>query len=240
MLRSEPNAICCIWKPCINKITLTNESNFKVKYEAYPYKGGAVGKIDAAIGAGGFEGKTALEIIQAENLKPEVGVIPKNDVRYVTVNRGQKIAIRYMYLDLHDDYTEEVRNFGVLDLVKFVQPPQEDIDEILTKKEEAKRKVEEEIKRREREEKERKEREEKKEKERKEREKKKEKERKEREEREEKERKERERKCSSVTQHMCSPSDTPKKLCPHCNHWYCNYHYHVNNNPIGRGGHVCN
>ena len=207
MLRSEPNAICCIWKPCINKITLTNESNFKVKYEAYPYKGGAVGKIDAAIGAGGFEGKTALEIIQAENLKPEVGVIPKNDVRHVTVNRGQKIAVRYMYLDLHDDYTEEVRNFGVLDLVKFVQPPQEDIDEILTKKEEAKRKVEEEIKRRER---------------------------------EEKERKERERKCSSVTQHMCSPSDTPKKLCPHCNHWYCNYHYHVNNNPIGRGGHVCN
>jgi hypothetical protein len=218
MLRSEPNAKCCIWKPCINKITLTNESNFKVKYEAYPYKGGAVGKIDAAIGAGGFEGKTALEIIQAENLKPEVGVIPKNDVRHVTVNRGQKIAVRYMYLDLHDDYTEEVRNFGVLDLVKFVQPPQEDIDEILTKKEEAKRKVEEEIKRREREENERKE----------------------REEREENERKERERKCSSVTQHMCSPSDTPKKLCPHCNHWYCNYHYHVNNNPIGRGGHVCN
>jgi hypothetical protein len=218
MLRSEPNAKCCIWKPCINKITLTNESNFKVKYEAYPYKGGAVGKIDAAIGAGGFEGKTALEIIQAENLKPEVGVIPKNDVRHVTVNRGQKIAVRYMYLDLHDDYTEEVRNFGVLDLVKFVQPPQEDIDEILTKKEEAKRKVEEEIKRREREEKERKE----------------------REEREENERKERERKCSSVTQHMCSPSDTPKKLCPHCNHWYCNYHYHVNNNPVGRGGHVCN
>ena len=218
MLRSEPNAICCIWKPCINKITLTNESNFKVKYEAYPYKGSSVGKIDAAIGAGGFEGKTALEIIQAENLKPEVGVIPKNDVRHVTVNRGQKIALRYMYLDLHDDYTEEVRNFGVLDLVKFVQPPQEDIDEILTKKEEAleearrkeaeeQRKVEEERKRRER---------------------------------EEKERKERERKCSSVTQHMCSPSDTPKKLCPHCNHWYCIYHYHVNNNPIGRGGHVCN
>ena len=229
MLRSEPNAICCIWKPCINKITLTNESNFKVKYEAYPYKGGAVGKIDAAIGAGGFEGKTALEIIQAENLKPEVGVIPKNDVRHVTVNRGQKIAVRYMYLDLHDDYTEEVRNFGVLDLVKFVQPPQEDIDEILTKKEEAleearrkeaeeQRKVEEERKKREREEKERKE----------------------KEEREERERIERERKCSSVTQHMCSPSDTPKKLCPHCNHWYCNYHYHVNNNPIGRGGHMCN
>lgn len=229
MLRSEPNAICCIWKPCINKITLTNESNFKVKYEAYPYKGSAVGKIDAAIGAGGFEGKTALEIIQAEKLKPEVGVIPKNDVRHVTVNRGQKIAIRYMYIDLHDDYTEEVRNFGVLDLVKFVQPPQEDIDEILTKKKEAKRKVEEEIKRRGREERERIEREEKKEKKRKE-----------REEREERERKAIERKCSSVTQHMCSPSDTPKKLCIHCNHWYCYYHYRVNNNPIGRGGHVCN
>lgn len=195
MLRSEPNAKCCIWKSCLNKITLTNESNFKVKYEAYPYKGGAIGKIDAAVGAGGFEGKTALEIIQAENLKPEVGVIPKNDVRHVTVNKGQKIAIRYMYLDLHDDYTEEVRNFGVLDLVKFVQPSTEDIEEIKKNIEELKRK--------------------------------------------ETEREVTEHRCSSLTQHMCSPSDTPRKLCPHCDHWYCNYHYHVNNNPFGRGGHQC-
>lgn len=221
MLKSEPNAKCCIWRPCLNKITLTNESNFKVKYEAYPYKGSAVGKIDAAVGAGGFEGKTALEIIQAENLKPEVGVISKNDVRHVTVNKGQKIAIRYMYLDLHDDYTEEVRNFGVLDLVKFVQPPKEDIDEILKKKKEALRKAEEEIKKIE----EAKQRE------------------RVRKAEEEAKRKAIEienikRKCSTMAIGTCSASDTPKRQCPHCNDWYCNYHYHVNNGIVG-GGHKC-
>ena len=221
MLKSEPNAKCCIWKPFLSKITLKNESNFKVKYEAYPYKGGAIGKIDAAIGAGGFEGKAALDIIQAENIKPEVGIIPRNDSRHVTVSGSQKVAIRYMYLDLHDDYTEEVRNFGVLDLVKFVQPPQEDIDEILRIKKEMiveRSKLRVEAKRKE------------------------EREKKEREAKEEQEKKEREafeHRCSSVAQFMCTPSDMPKKLCPYCKHWYCNYHYKVNNGPVG-GGHVCN
>lgn len=243
MLKSEPNAKCCLWKPFLSKITLKNESNFKVKYEAYPYKGGAIGKIDAAIGAGGFEGKAALDIIQAENIKPEVGIIPKNDSRYVTVSGSQKVAIRYMYLDLHDDYTEEVRNFGVLDLVKFVQPPQEDIDEILRIKKEMiveRSKLRVEAKRKE--EREKKEREAKEKREKKEREAKEEREKKEREEKEEQEKKEREafeHRCSSVAQFMCTPNDMPKKLCPYCNHWYCNYHYKVNNGPVG-GGHVCN
>ena len=221
MLKSEPNAKCCLWKPFLSKITLKNESNFKVKYEAYPYKGGAIGKIDAAIGAGGFEGKAALDIIQAENIKPEVGIIPRNDSRYVTVSGSQKVAIRYMYLDLNDDYTEEVRNFGVLDLVKFVQPPQEDIEEILRIKKEMiveRSKLRVEAKRKE------------------------EREKKEREAKEEREKKEREafeHRCSSVAQFMCTPSDMPKKMCPYCKHWYCNYHYKVNNGPVG-GGHVCN
>lgn len=210
MLKSEPNAKCCLWKPFLSKITLKNESNFKVKYEAYPYKGGAIGKIDAAIGAGGFEGKAALDIIQAENIKPEVGIIPRNDSRHVTVSGSQKVAIRYMYLDLHDDYTEEVRNFGVLDLVKFVQPSQEDIDEILRIKKEMIVKIDRvqvEAKRKE--------------------------------EQEKKEREAFEHRCSSVAQFMCTPSDMPKKLCPYCKHWYCNYHYKVNHGPVG-GGHVCN
>ena len=221
MLKSEPNAKCCLWKPFLSKITLKNESNFKVKYEAYPYKGGAIGKIDAAIGAGGFEGKAALDIIQAENIKPEVGIIPRNDSRHVTVSGSQKVAIRYMYLDLHDDYTEEVRNFGVLDLVKFVQPSQEDIDEILRIKKEMiveRSKLRVEAKRKE------------------------EREKKEREAKEEREKKEREafeHRCSSVAQFMCTPSDMPKKMCPYCKHWYCNYHYKVNHGPVG-GGHVCN
>jgi len=46
------------------------------------------------------------------------------------------------------------------------------------------------------------------------------------------------RKCSTNTPHMCSASDTPKRQCPHCDDWYCNYHYRVNNSIFG-GGHVC-
>jgi hypothetical protein len=256
MLKSEPNAKCCLWKPFLNKINLKNESNFKVKYEAYPYKGSAIGKIDAAIGAGGLEGKAALDIIQAENIKPEVGIIPKNDSRYVTVSSSQKVAIRYMYLDLHDDYTEEVRNFGVLDLVKFVQPPQEDIDEILRTKredlEEAMRKAEEERVKIEREQAEQKERIRKAEEEAK---RKAEEERvkieKEQAEQKERARKAEEeakrkaieienikRKCSTMSVGTCSASDTPKRQCLHCGDWYCNYHYPVNNKVWG-GGHVC-
>jgi hypothetical protein len=256
MLKSEPNAKCCLWKPFLSKITLRNESNFKVKYEAYPYKGSAIGKIDAAIGAGGLEGKAALDIIQAENIKPEVSIIAKNDSRYVTVSGSQKVAIRYMYLDLHDDYTEEVRNFGVLDLVKFVQPPQEDIDEILRTKrealEEAMRKAAEEKAKIEREQAEQEERIRKAEEEAK----RKADEEKAKIEKEQADQKERarkaeeeakrkaieieniKRKCSTKAIGTCSASDTPKRQCPHCHDWYCNYHYRVNNNAFG-GGHVC-
>ena len=48
-----------------------------------------------------------------------------------------------------------------------------------------------------------------------------------------------ERKCSSLSQYMCSAVDTPKKQCPYCGEWYCNYHYDVNNNRFSTGGHVC-
>jgi hypothetical protein len=47
-----------------------------------------------------------------------------------------------------------------------------------------------------------------------------------------------ERKCSTGYPKMCSADDTPKRQCPYCGDWYCNYHYRVNNSIIG-GGHNC-
>ena len=63
--------------------------------------------------------------------------------------------------------------------------------------------------------------------------------------REEEERKRREeeatrRMCSSKFGHMCSAPDIPKKQCWKCHDWYCNYHFERNNNPFGKGGHICN
>jgi len=235
MISSIPNFFCCITKPCRNKVIMKNESNYAIKYEAYIYRGASIGKIDTAIGAGGFNGKTALEIIQSEGLKPESGRIAKNATVHVTCGYGGKIAIRYYMIGLHTDYTDELRNFQVLDVVKFIQPYPEEIEIIINKN-----KKEQEEKERLREEK---------------------KERleysrrvyaelmdaktsaAEREaEREAKERKEAEdirRKCSSLSKFMCSAADTPKKRCPYCGEWYCNYHYDVNNNRVGTGGHVC-
>ena len=257
MISSIPNFFCCITKPCRNKVIMKNESNYAIKYEAYIYRGASIGKIDTAIGAGGFNGKTALEIIQGEGLKPESGRIAKNATVHVTCGYGGKIAIRYYMIGLHTDYTDELRNFQVLDVVKFIQPYPEEIEIIINKNKE------------EQEEKERKRKEEQEEKERKRKEEQEEKERlreekkeqleysrrvyaervkqetsaAEREaEREAKERKEAEdirRKCSSLSKFMCSAADTPKKRCPYCGEWYCNYHYDVNNNRVGTGGHVC-
>lgn len=221
MLSSIPNFFCCITKPFRNKVTLKNESDFKVKYEAYIYKGSSIGKIDAALGGGGFEGKTALEIIQAEALKKEVGYVPSNGTRYVTCGYGGKIAIRYMFEDLHHDYTDELRNFEVLDIVQFLQPSTKDVERIHKVDEEEEknaRRIEEE--------------------------------RKVEEERTahkiEEERKVRQieenrrRLCSSKFGHMCSAPDTPKQQCWKCHDWYCNYHAIPNNNPFGKGGHICN
>ena len=139
MLSSIPNYFCCLTKPCRNKVMLKNESNFTVKYEAYIYKGASVGKIDTAIGAGIFEGRTALEIIQAECLNPEEGRISAGGTAYVTCGYGGKIAIRYFFEDLHASYTDELRNFHVLDLVRFLQPSEKEIEKILERKKELER-----------------------------------------------------------------------------------------------------
>jgi hypothetical protein len=183
VLSSIPNFFCCITKPFRNKVTLKNESEFKVKYEVYIYKGSSVGK-------------TALEIIQAEALKKEVGYIPVNGTRYATCGYGGKIAVRYMFEDLHHDYTDELRNFEVLDIVQFLQPSTKEIEMIRQdeEKERMTQRIEE----------------------------------------------AKQRMCSSKYGHMCSASDIPKQQCWKCRDWYCNYHARPNNNPFGKGGHICN
>ena len=47
------------------------------------------------------------------------------------------------------------------------------------------------------------------------------------------------RMCSSKFGHMCSAPDTPKQQCWKCHDWYCNHHFERNNNPFGKGGHIC-
>tara|TARA_R110000772_G_scaffold47588_1_gene108708 strand:- start:237 stop:1019 length:783 start_codon:yes stop_codon:yes gene_type:complete len=44
--------------------------------------------------------------------------------------------------------------------------------------------------------------------------------------------------CGSLSKHMCS-SGNKRKQCPHCKYWYCDWHFKVNNNTFGRGGHMC-
>ena len=224
MISSIPNFFCCITKHCRNKVMLKNESNYVVKYEAYIYRGASVGKIDTAIGAGGFNGKTALEIIQSEGLKPEVGRIAKKSTVHVTCGYGGKIAIRYYMIGLHTDYTDEFRNFQVLDVVNFTQPDQDEKAEAGDwRQEERERKAREEERKRKAEEEEAKRTAEEEEAKRK----------------EEEVKRNIKRKCSTTVPRMCSASDTPKRQCPYCGDWYCNYHHHVNNGLTG-GGHYCN
>ena len=220
MISSIPNFFCCITKACRNKVIMKNESNYAIKYEAYIYRGASIGKIDTAIGAGGFNGKTALEIIQSEGLKPEVGRIAKKSTVHVTCGYGGKIAIRYYMIGLHTDYTDEFRNFQVLDVVNFTQPDQDEKKEVGDWQQgERERKAEEEERKRKAEEEEAKRK------------------------AEEEEAKRIEinikRKCSTNAVGMCSASDTPKRQCPRCHDWYCNNHYHINKSMTG-GGHYCN
>jgi len=37
---------------------------------------------------------------------------------------------------------------------------------------------------------------------------------------------------------MCS-SGNKRKQCPDCKYWYCDWHFKINNNAFGRGGHMC-
>ena len=221
MLRSDPNVRCCLFPG--NKVTLKNESKFTIHYEITVLKGAKIQRCKFGISApsgNGISGEADIE--DAERLPPERGELYPDKPKFVTISGGTIFSVRYKYEGLHSDWSPETRNFSIYDDLVFEQPPIEDVRRIGV--EEKRREKEEEEKRRRKEEEERRKIEED------------EKRRK----WEEEERKATRRMCSSKFGHMCSAPDTPKKQCPYCGDWYCNHHAYPNNNPFGKGGHICN
>ena len=239
MLRSEPNVRCCLCPG--NKVTLKNESKFKIYYEVMVLKGAKINHLKLGVsGPGGNGINGEADINDAERLPPEHGELHPQKTKFVTISGGKIFTVKYKYEGLHSDWSPETRNFSVYDDLVFEQPPIEDIEKIhKVDEEEKRRKIEEEEKRRQREEEEdkRRHREEEEDK----RKKREEEERKRREEEEKRKFEEATRRmCSSKFGHMCSAPDTPKQQCWRCHDWYCNYHANPNNNPFGKGGHICN
>jgi len=243
MLRSDPNVRCCLFPG--NKVTLKNESKFTIHYEITVLKGAKIQRCKFGISApsgNGISGEADIE--DADRLPPEHGELYPHKPKFVTISGGTIFSVRYKYEGLHSDWSPETRNFSVYDDLVFEQPPIEDVHRIGV--EEKRRKKEEEEMRRRNEEEERRnmEEDEKRRKKEEEEQRKREDEEKKRK-REEEERKRRDeeaarRMCSSKFGHMCSASDTPKHQCWKCHDWYCNYHFERNNNPFGKGGHICN
>ena len=213
MLRSEPNVRCCLCPG--NKVTLKNESNFRVCYEIVVLKGAKVNHLKVGVsGPGGNGINGEADIKDAERLPPERGELYPHKPVFVTISGGKIFTVRYKYVGLHTDWAPETRNFSVLDDLVFEQPLVEEIDHIHKVDEEEKRKKEEdEVRLRKEKEAEKRKR--------------------------EAEEKAVQRMCSSTFKHMCSAPDTPKRQCPRCGDWYCNHHFKPNNNPFGTGGHVC-
>ena len=213
MLRSEPNANKS-YNPfkSTNKLTIINESEFSVKYEAHIYEGKSLVEMENDISAAGFSARNKVNFSKAEPLYAERGIVPHNSTNYVTVGSSKKVKIRYFYIGLHDDYTDEQRNFTAYDILKFTQPTQLEINTILLKKEESRKLAEEsrllEEKARVLEEKAR-------------------------------VLENKNKTCASLMKHMCSPDDYPKTKCPRCKHWFCNWHIEINNNILGKSGHLC-
>lgn len=232
MLRSDPNVRCCLFPG--NKVTLKNESKFTIHYEITVLKGAKIQRCKFGISApsgNGISGEADIE--GAERLPPERGELYPHKPKFVTISGGTIFSVRYKYEGFHSDWSPETRNFSVYDDLVFEQPPIEDVRRIGD--EEKRRKKDEEEKRRKKEEEEAKRRQKDEEEERRKREEEEDKKR-----REEEEKKAARRMCSSKFKHMCSAPDTPKKQCGRCHDWYCNYHFERNNNPFGKGGHICN
>ena len=135
MLRSKPNANKeTLFGKKKNKLILENKSTYEIRYEASIYEGKQIinrengGNISAGGIGVGLSNKT--EYSKSEPLDVEQGVIPPNDCNHVTVDDSKKVMIRYYYIGLHNDFTDERRNFTVEDIVYFEQPTQEKIDQI--------------------------------------------------------------------------------------------------------------
>ena len=247
MLCSKPNAKKGFMGKSLNKLTIENKSDFEVKYKAYIYEASSIihkenaGNVEfMGVGVGGNNKK---DYVKGESLEPEIGFIQPKGTVNITVDGSKKVKLKYYYLDLHKDYTEEQRNFTVNDEVWFEQPTpekikqikeQNDSDEERIKQEEHIKQEEERIKQDKeviRQEEERI---------------KQDKERIKQEEERIKQEEERMKNnaenlialpCATTYKHNCTKGGITKQ-CPHCKHFYCDWHFPVNGGLFG-GGHVC-
>ena len=135
MLRSNQNVKkSSMMGKSLNKLTIENKSEYEVKYHASFYENTSVihdekgGNIKVmGVGAGGNK---KMDYVKGELLDPEIGFISPKTTTYITVDDSKKVKIKYCYVGLHDDYTEEERNFTVYDEVWFDQPSPEKIKQI--------------------------------------------------------------------------------------------------------------
>ena len=247
MLCSKPNAKKGFLGKSLNKLTIENKSDFEVKYKAYIYEASLIihkenaGNVEfMGVGVGG---NNKMDYVKGESLEPEIGFIQPKGTVNITVDGSKKVKLKYYYLDLHKDYTEEQRNFTVNDEVWFEQPTpekikqikeQNDSDEERIKQEEHIKQEEERIKQEEERIKQDKEvirQEEERIKQDKERIK------------QEEERMKNNAEnlialpCATTYKHNCTKGGITKQ-CPHCKHFYCDWHFRVNGGLFG-GGHVC-
>jgi hypothetical protein len=219
MLCSKPNAKKGFMGKSLNKLTIENKSDFEVKYKAYIYEASSIihkenaGNVEfMGVGVGGNNKK---DYVKGESLEPEIGFIQPKGTVNITVDGSKKVKLKYYYLDLHKDYTEEQRNFTVNDEVWFEQPTPEKIKQIKEQNDsdEERIKQEEHIKQE-----------------------------------EERIKQEEERMknnaenlialpCATTYKHNCTKGGITKQ-CPHCKHFYCEWHFPVNGGLFG-GGHVC-
>jgi hypothetical protein len=219
MLCSKPNTKKGFMGKSLNKLTIENKSDFEVKYKAYIYEASSIihkenaGNVEfMGVGVGGNNKK---DYVKGESLEPEIGFIQPKGTVDITVDGSKKVKLKYYYLHLHKDYTEEQRNFTVNDEVWFEQPTPEKIKQIKEQNDsdEERIKQEEHIKQE-----------------------------------EERIKQEEERMknnaenlialpCATTYKHNCTKGGNTKQ-CPHCKHFYCEWHFPVNGGLFG-GGHVC-
>jgi len=237
----------------LNKLTIENKSDFEVKYKAYIYEASSIihkenaGNVEfMGVGVGGNNKK---DYVKGESLEPEIGFIQPKGTVNITVDGSKKVKLKYYYLDLHKDYTEEQRNFTVNDEVWFEQPTPEKIKQIKEQNDsdEERIKQEEHIKQEERIKQEEERIKQDKEVIRQEEERiKQDKERIKQEEERIKQEEERMKNnaenlialpCATTYKHNCTKGGITKQ-CPHCKHFYCDWHFRVNGGLFG-GGHVC-
>jgi hypothetical protein len=261
MLDSEPTKhYCCIPYPLFpKKVFFVNESDWEVRYELVWYKEKELLEADLGLNIAGGGGNVASKFTAAEKAKPEEGCCFPHDTTKTTVMRGYKyFRLKYKFLELQNEWSEEtgkidpilvevpgkspdIKNFSIYEKIIFKQPPshvrhehslqtnKKIIEETICKKLNSIEGKADEI-------------------------------------lgfvltmndstpeppmrdfprmrdsplmRDSPPVREEVHTCESLHKHMCS-SNNKVKQCQHCKYWYCDWHSKVNNNPLGRGGHVC-